>query len=556
MIAFNTPHKPQPKLKIGSPNDKYEQQADRVADAVVNTPGQPLQMQAMEDDEELQMKCKECEEEERLQMKCKTSESIQMAPSGAPQQQPGYTSAGVSNKISSLKGTGQKLPSRLNRELSHKIGTDFSDVSIHKGDEASSLSKQIGARAFTHEKDIYFNSGEYKPDSSEGKHLLAHELTHVVQQDGYEASSPVQRQSPTTESGNPTSETLNQEQRNWLYQRIEHRLGSAFTTFAIACERHRDELRAAAARQEEAASLVLDVVLTFASPGLGRLLQQAVSRAVHTGASLMAYRIALGAINRSDQIVSAAGSIAKLEAKHGFQAVLSRSAEENYVDELYQAMRVAIDHLHQGLPEMSDEELSIIYTNYDPEIATLNYYVAEIGRLISLYQSQVAPIGQRTDGVYGLMKARWVEGSVWRALALTGEGRYYNQDRRPHFIAWISPNMRTLAERATEAVNQNGINSVHYQDLNLTGADGERALAMLDSEYSFLYQCGMVVERSRGVPQRQGAACPGCHGENTRTLTPEPNLNRFDSQAWQLFQQGEQTLVDTERLREWIERDE
>jgi len=159
----------QPTLKIGKPNDKYEQQADRVADSVINMPGQPLQMQPLE-------------EEEEIQMTHKDSSSIQMAPSGMGDRQPGFAPAGVSKQIISQKGNGRKMPSHLNREMSQKIGADFSDVSIHKGKEAASLNNKIGASAFTHGKDIYFNSGEYNPATSKGKHLLAHELAHVVQQ--------------------------------------------------------------------------------------------------------------------------------------------------------------------------------------------------------------------------------------------------------------------------------------------------------------------------------------------------------------------------------------
>lgn len=190
MIAFQTPHRVQPKLKIGSPNDRFEQQADRVADSVVNRPDQPLQMQPLEE-EELQMQ--PMEEEEEIQMKSDRAEAIRMSPSDASSTRSGsYASKETSSKINQQKGTGQALPGYLNREMSQKMGSDFSNVTIHKGKEAALLNNQIGARAFTHGKDIYFNSGEFNPDTSKGKHLLAHELTHVVQQEGNHNS--IQRQ--------------------------------------------------------------------------------------------------------------------------------------------------------------------------------------------------------------------------------------------------------------------------------------------------------------------------------------------------------------------------
>jgi hypothetical protein len=68
--------------------------------------------------------------------------------------------------------------------LSNALGADFSGVKVHTGQNAVEMNRSLNARAFTHGNDIYFNKGEYNPESSEGKRLLAHELTHVVQQKG------------------------------------------------------------------------------------------------------------------------------------------------------------------------------------------------------------------------------------------------------------------------------------------------------------------------------------------------------------------------------------
>ena len=64
------------------------------------------------------------------------------------------------------------------------FGTDFSQVRIHTNSTAIQMNKELNAQAFTHGSDIYFNSGKYDPSSSSGQHLLAHELTHTVQQGG------------------------------------------------------------------------------------------------------------------------------------------------------------------------------------------------------------------------------------------------------------------------------------------------------------------------------------------------------------------------------------
>ena len=68
--------------------------------------------------------------------------------------------------------------------MESRIGADFSKVNIHTDGRAVQMSKDLKAQAFTVGHDVYFNSGKYSPDTKEGKHLLAHELTHVVQQKG------------------------------------------------------------------------------------------------------------------------------------------------------------------------------------------------------------------------------------------------------------------------------------------------------------------------------------------------------------------------------------
>lgn len=90
----------------------------------------------------------------------------------------------VENAIQSAKGNGQGLDSVLRSRMEPAFGADFSDVRVHTGTEANALSQALSARAFTTGRDIFFRDGEYNPGSSAGHELLAHELTHVVQQGG------------------------------------------------------------------------------------------------------------------------------------------------------------------------------------------------------------------------------------------------------------------------------------------------------------------------------------------------------------------------------------
>lgn len=210
----------QPSLKIGRPGDKYEQEAESVANHVVMSPSNSapalamspasgsetaFQMQTEEEEETIQMmpfsesspllQLSAMEEEEEtiqlspdfskpIQRQEEEEEVIQLSPDGVPTASPQ-----ISSQITQSKGSGQALPAPVRAEMDQKIGADFSGVNIHTDSQAVGMSNALGAQAFTHGNDIYFNEGKYQPGTSEGKHLLAHELTHTVQQ----GTAPVQR---------------------------------------------------------------------------------------------------------------------------------------------------------------------------------------------------------------------------------------------------------------------------------------------------------------------------------------------------------------------------
>ena len=86
--------------------------------------------------------------------------------------------------LNKSKGGGSPLPGKLRTQLEQKMGANFERVRIHTGQEAVELCNLSKAQAFTHGNDVYFNSGKFDPDSTAGLNLLAHELTHVIQQNG------------------------------------------------------------------------------------------------------------------------------------------------------------------------------------------------------------------------------------------------------------------------------------------------------------------------------------------------------------------------------------
>ena len=208
----------QPKLTIGAPNDKYEQEADRVAQQVVQRlsfsdggqsangktpppPNQTLQREVEPDEEdELQMKPllqreMEPDEEDELQMKPDSlqrevepdeEDELQMKPF-LQRQGSGAVAASddLESAIQQSRGGGQTLADSIREPMEQAFGgVDFSGVKVHTDGRSDQLNRSIQAKAFTTGQDIYFRQGAYEAGSRGGKELIAHELTHVVQQQG------------------------------------------------------------------------------------------------------------------------------------------------------------------------------------------------------------------------------------------------------------------------------------------------------------------------------------------------------------------------------------
>ncbi len=182
----------QPKMEIGKEDDEQEKEADTVADKVmkmsigsdsgednntirkmrdtsgVNKMSDPSALKKMKDP---WISMKKMPVETIRKMSTNTSSGISV---------PKHVETGISNS----KGNGNSLTPALQQEMGTKMGADLSGVNIHNDNNAVEMSNDIGAKAFTHGSDIYFNKDQYDPSSNKGKHLLAHELTHTVQQEG------------------------------------------------------------------------------------------------------------------------------------------------------------------------------------------------------------------------------------------------------------------------------------------------------------------------------------------------------------------------------------
>ncbi len=176
----------QPKLRIGQPNDKYEQEADRVADRVMSMP-EPKQSLVNSDssvENRIQRQTEECPEcNEKEEEKEEEDEKTQIQTKQLSNQTPPIT-PGLQRQVQSMKGGGQPLSKAVRNYFEPRFGTDFSQVRMHTDGKAANAAKSANARAFTIGKDVVFGAGQYSFRTSPGKRLLAHELTHVLQQVG------------------------------------------------------------------------------------------------------------------------------------------------------------------------------------------------------------------------------------------------------------------------------------------------------------------------------------------------------------------------------------
>ena len=146
----------------------------------------PVQKAEKKEEEKPVQKAEKKEEEKPVQKAEKKEEEkpVQRAPAkqeeakgkGDVKKEPFET------RLAHTKGKGKPLPDKIRAKMEAEMQRDFSSVRIHDDAAATALAEEIHAQAFTQGADIYFNQDKYNPETAGGAHLLAHELTHVVQQ--------------------------------------------------------------------------------------------------------------------------------------------------------------------------------------------------------------------------------------------------------------------------------------------------------------------------------------------------------------------------------------
>ncbi|AFY82436.1 eCIS core domain-containing protein [Oscillatoria acuminata] len=160
----------QPKLTIGAANDPYEKEADQVAHQVVTKIHSP----AFQDPQP--------QAKESIQRQTGPRIGIRRKPT--TQGEATEATPDLEASIRAARSSGRPIKPSVKEPMEQAFGSDFSQVRIHTDAQSDQLNRSIQAKAFTTGQDIFFRGGEYNPDSIAGQELMAHELTHVVQQTG------------------------------------------------------------------------------------------------------------------------------------------------------------------------------------------------------------------------------------------------------------------------------------------------------------------------------------------------------------------------------------
>jgi len=190
--AMMRPRTASGSLRIGARKNAYENEADGAADRFMGSEPikLPWSLTKLTSGAPLQRKCAcggnagpngECEECRKKHLQRKESASQTGDPVGA-------VVPTIVNEV--MRSPGQPLDAATRGFMEPRFGHDFSRVRVFAGSAADSATQAIQARAYTHGRNIVFGAGEYTPATAEGKKLLAHELTHVVQQSNSAASDP------------------------------------------------------------------------------------------------------------------------------------------------------------------------------------------------------------------------------------------------------------------------------------------------------------------------------------------------------------------------------
>lgn len=455
----------QPKLNVGKSSDATETEADQKADNFIQNKGRKPESKS----NHLIQRKKKTKGEDELQMKKKSANS-QPVPKN------------VETGISSSKGKGGKLDRQTKNNLESHFGRDLSGVSIHTNDNAVQMNEQIGARAFTTGNDIYFNRGEYNPNSEKGQHLLAHEVTHTIQQ----GKSGARIQKKETEKqliekeSDPVS--LSEKERTELLRITGDRITMAYTNYVDAAGQVKDDIHATVQAQRDFAFFLADIALGVLLPGVSRGLAKWANNipSSATNAEFIAAYNLLDA-SKTTSLLTAGTKVGMKELKNAFESASSLDKIDAFIEALKQNAQKAFDKTNMGLFDLSDMELTSVFLGFDSDLTNAATYKAQISKTVNRFKKQILTIGKETRTNTTVPQTETVRntGVIWleykpkkivlanvtlvNKTNLTRSPARENTKFRINYL--VDKDLGALAERVGNQTQDNGVRMIKYSGI-------------------------------------------------------------------------------------------
>src|SRR4051794_2894896 len=428
-------------------------------------------------------------------------------------------------------GRGRPLDEPVRSEMEARLGQPFDDVRVHIDGAADASARSVHADAYTVGSDVVFRSGRYDPSSNAGRTLLAHELTHVVQQrsgpvdgtpthGGISVSDPADRfereaaanaeramSGPVPRHAGPTSgatgvqratgavtvarqpapaqsavplenaddERIAPADRHGIEIATAGYIPMAFTAFSNATAAHAAAIKNEAKAKAEMIAAVVDVATGFLAPvfanwAVGRMTAKAVAGA---GAEVTKKAV-VSLISRQDLFKASftgATKLANQVMKSNANALFGETEVDAFALALRNTFQRGAGNILDHLGSMTDQELIAVWTAYDPANADESAYRHVLKELFGHYQEQVESIGTSVgpDGEGGPGAT-----SGLYEVQLAGRKRLANitawTSGENNLWAWITPDMEPIA-RAKSAALGLRIPTIALRDVRVTMAE-------------------------------------------------------------------------------------
>ncbi len=441
----------QKKLGMSTPGDKYEVEADQVADKIM-TMQNPLIQNKTEDEEELMSKPlvnsitpliqkQSSLEEEELATKLQRNiveedeeKKLQTKSNGNNNTVSGNVESGINN----LKGGGKPLSPSARNFFEPRFGTDFSHVRVHDTPKAAQLSRAVNARAFTVGSDIAFNTGEFSETSEKGKKLMAHELTHVMQQGG-----EVRRKS------------IFDKERKWnrfsAIDEIASRMTATQSAIGLALSEVKSEFKDILSFNKNVAEFALEVILGFFSPGLGKFLNHL--KKFKKFQSFISPTMNIFTKSARLLIKKYGGSFKNTEEFLAYYSYSLQSGIQNFRSQLHKIKS------SKDIYSIPMKSLLNLLKEYSVETSNRKKFKKILIQKAIEYKKQIQPIGSIEYSTIALIKHVKYAVKIknlkgLKKMALIEESETFPSVSPYRFITFISPELEKLAEEKTKKIKR------------------------------------------------------------------------------------------------------